>query len=345
MDSPLVSIIVPCYKIEKYIDRCVHSIINQSLSNIEVILVDDGSPDNVPLLCDAWAVKDKRIKVLHKKNGGLGEARNSGMDLATGMYIAFVDGDDYVASSMYEHLVNIAITHQADAVFCGFRKEVKPDVWINVNEVRDAKIFVGKNISEIVLGMIANPPYVKRERSYEISVWHSIYKRDLINRYSIRFASEREIASEDLPFNIDFLLHALKVVFLPNIYYNYCLNETSLTATFIPEKYERMKSLYIMIKEKCKTIDNNYLCSNRFFIGYVRGYILHLQKSDRKDKIDILKHVVNDDVWRHISKSYKPHFLPFYQRLFYHLLLTKQTFLLQQLAKFVNIAKIIANKR
>ena len=99
-----VSIIVPVYKVEKYLARCVESLINQTLKNIEIILVDDGSPDNCPALCDKWAEKDERIKVIHKENAGLGFARNSGMEIAEGRFIGFVDSDDYVKNDMFEQI-------------------------------------------------------------------------------------------------------------------------------------------------------------------------------------------------------------------------------------------------
>ena len=92
----LISVIVPVYKVEKYLDRCVESIVNQTYKNLEIILVDDGSPDNCPAMCDAWAKKDSRIKVIHKENGGLSDARNAGMRLASGEYICFVDSDDWM---------------------------------------------------------------------------------------------------------------------------------------------------------------------------------------------------------------------------------------------------------
>lgn len=98
-NNELVSVIVPVYKVEPYLDRCVASILAQTYPNLEVILVDDGSPDNCPALCDAWAQRDARIRVIHKKNGGLSDARNVGLDAASGAYISFVDSDDYIAEN------------------------------------------------------------------------------------------------------------------------------------------------------------------------------------------------------------------------------------------------------
>ena len=104
MEQQKISVIVPVYKVEAFLDRCVQSIVSQSYKNLEIILVDDGSPDNCPSLCDAWAAKDSRIKVIHKENGGLSDARNAGMAIATGELMGFVDSDDWIAPGMYQHL-------------------------------------------------------------------------------------------------------------------------------------------------------------------------------------------------------------------------------------------------
>lgn len=115
----LISVIVPVYKVEKYLDRCVESIVNQTYRNLEIILVDDGSPDNCGAMCDAWAAKDSRIKVIHKENGGLSDARNTGMAVATGQYIGFIDSDDFISPEMYQLLLDRLVTDHSDISACG----------------------------------------------------------------------------------------------------------------------------------------------------------------------------------------------------------------------------------
>lgn len=107
MKYPKVSIILPIYNVEKYLDRCMESLLNQTLEDIEIIMVDDGSPDNCPQMCDEYAKKDNRVKVVHKKNAGLGFARNSGLDVAKGEYIAFVDSDDYVGLNIRRYTIEL----------------------------------------------------------------------------------------------------------------------------------------------------------------------------------------------------------------------------------------------
>lgn len=119
MQEPLISVIVPVYKVEAYLDRCVQSIVDQTYKNLEIILVDDGSPDNCPAMCDAWAEKDSRIMVIHKENGGLSDARNAGIDIATGELIGFVDSDDWISPDMYQLLYGRLEADNSDISACG----------------------------------------------------------------------------------------------------------------------------------------------------------------------------------------------------------------------------------
>ena len=116
--EPLISVIVPVYKVEQYLNKCVDSIINQTYKNLEIILVDDGSPDNCGKICDEYAGKDLRIRVIHKENGGLSDARNAGLDIANGEYIGFIDSDDYIAPEMYEKLYKRMLTDKSDIAVC-----------------------------------------------------------------------------------------------------------------------------------------------------------------------------------------------------------------------------------
>ena len=119
--QPLISVIVPIYNVEKYLDNCVKSIVNQTYKNLEIILVDDGSPDSCPAICDNWAKIDSRINVIHQKNSGVSAARNIGIKSSLGDFITFVDGDDFIDSDMYETLVSAYLKNGADIVGCSFK--------------------------------------------------------------------------------------------------------------------------------------------------------------------------------------------------------------------------------
>lgn len=118
----LISIIIPVYKVEEYLDRCVESVLAQTYPNLEILLVDDGSPDRCGEMCDAWAKKDPRIRVIHKENGGLSDARNAGLDVATGEYIGFVDSDDWIDPDMYEKMLAAIKQYDANLAICCFYK-------------------------------------------------------------------------------------------------------------------------------------------------------------------------------------------------------------------------------
>lgn len=328
MNKPKVSVIIPCYGVEKYLNRCLTSTTNQSIRDIEIILVDDGSPDKVPQMCDDWASKDERIRVIHKQNAGLGFARNSGLDVAQGEYIAFLDSDDFVDLKMYEALYTTAIEKNADAVFCGFRKEFKPNVFVDVRECSEYTEYMDENVKALIPDFIAAPPYSKKEYKFEMSVWHSIYKNDLIQKHNLRFISEREFASEDIPFQIDFLTYAKKIGFIPDILHTYCFNGGSLTKKVSFEKYEKIKNLYKLLFEKSKAFDPDGLRAKRLFIGYIRAYIRKWVSSTHSysKKIEVVNTILYDDIWAEFREVYSPNFLPSHQKMLLNAIYKKQVF-------------------
>lgn len=170
MDTPLISVIVPVYKVEKYLDRCVQSIVDQTYRNLEIILVDDGSPDNCPVMCDAWAERDSRIKVIHKKNGGLSDARNAGMAVATGSFMGFIDSDDYVSPEMYQLLYDRMIADGSDIAACGVEM-----VFEDGSPARPLTKS-GSCVLEQETAMEA----VVRESWLKQPVWYKLYKTALI---------------------------------------------------------------------------------------------------------------------------------------------------------------------
>ena len=165
----MISVIVPIYNVEKYLNKCIESIVSQTYTDLEIILVDDGSPDNCPAICDSWAGKDSRIKVIHKKNGGLSDARNAGFAASSGEYISFIDSDDWIEPDFYSVLYDIIERYGCDAAGVDFRK---------VGDEYDAPVqpepFSEKEYSaaETVAGLLSN-------RVYQITV-NKLYARSLI---------------------------------------------------------------------------------------------------------------------------------------------------------------------
>ena len=344
--TPKVSVIVPCYGVEKYLERCIESLVSQTLQDIEIILVDDVSPDRVPEMCDDWAKKDKRIKVIHKeKNGGLGNARNTGLEVASGEYVAFVDSDDHVALDMYDSLYNKAIQTNSDVVFGGFYMESSTGTWHKIHEFEDYSHLRGDDVKAFMLDMVANKPFSKKERVCEMCVWRSIYRRNIIKAYNLKFESERDVVSEDIPFNVDYLKVASSVSFIDKGCYYYHNNGVSLTSNVNPVKLKGYKNLRCILQQKLKDTDPKMLRSNRFYIGYIRMFVLQLANTHRKDKIGVLKSIVNDPIWNEIIPAYKKEWLPVYPRIIYWLIIKKHYKLLLYISWFFMKIKKNSGKR
>ena len=174
MKEDLISVIVPIYNVEKYLEKCIKSIINQTYKNLEIILVDDGSPDNCGKICDEFAERDKRIKVIHKENGGLSDARNFGLNVASGDYISFVDSDDYINEKMYEILFSEIKKNDSDIVFCDYIKFSEDNINNFVPEKYD--IIIHDKYSYLNL-------YYDNGHKHEKAVvaWGKLYKRKLFD--------------------------------------------------------------------------------------------------------------------------------------------------------------------
>lgn len=318
-----VSIIVPVYNVEKYLSRCMNTLLNQSLKDIEIILVDDGSPDNCPSICDEYKKMDSRVQVCHKANEGLGFARNSGLQLARGEYVAFCDSDDYVKLEAYETLYNSAKRLNADVVYGAFYKETAPGIWDEQRKASQEEIIEGNNIKEYLLDMLACAPYVKAERKHDMSSCMSIYKRELITEFNIKFTSERVNASEDTIFNIDFLKHTNRIAIIPYTFYYYCLNGTSLTQTFLPEKLDRLIVLRSQMIEHLGNWDPQHERSNRFYIGFARSFVICSFKSKNNNNRAMMKKMIDKPVWDELKIEYKPSYLPLPARIIYWLTIHK----------------------
>lgn len=231
-EEKLLSVIVAIYKVEPYLDRCITSIVNQTYRNLEIILVDDGSLDNCPAMCDEWATRDSRIKVIHKQNGGLGYARNSGLEIATGDYVAFVDSDDYLELNMYQELMQEAITNNVDCVYCGFRQQLPSLKFVDVINM-GREIFRGDEVEALAAQFLMN----FRNEHLHFSVWHGVYRRELID---FKFVSERVCVSEDYVFTHSFMRRCRSFSYVSKALYNYMYNSSSLSRNYNEQTFHRV---------------------------------------------------------------------------------------------------------
>lgn len=253
MEAGLVSVVLPIYNVEKYLDRCVESIVNQTYRNLEIILIDDGSLDGCPQKCDEWARKDERIKVIHKANAGLGYARNTGIENATGEYICFVDSDDYIALDTIEKAYHCAKENNVEVVLFGFNNVDKKGKTVNSIVPNVLKnVYRDEEILEYVLPNLIAPNTSTGEfTNLWMSVWGGLYSMKLIDRTDWRCVSEREIISEDV-YSLLWLYKDVRgLAIISEALYFYCENDTSLTHTYKPDRFERIKYFYKACTDAC----------------------------------------------------------------------------------------------
>lgn len=251
---PKVSIIIPCWGVEKYLDRCMETVVNQSLKDIEIILVDDLSPDTTPRKCDEWAKKDSRITVIHKKaNEGLGFARNTGLEYAHGEYVAFLDSDDWFELDMMERLYGECKKDNLDVIYSEFNVDEYPGYRV---VLRPESIYVGKKqIEKLRLDIVGAEPSFTSGVKFQCSACKGLYRRGIIERFQIRFLSERELISEDMLFNLDILFFADKVKTVPWQFYHYCLNGASLSHTYRADRWEKLLKMLDVLNAPSKFSD------------------------------------------------------------------------------------------
>ena len=236
-EHDLISIIVPIYNVEQYLEKCINSILNQTYTNLEIILVDDGSPDNSGKICDEYAKKDNRIKVIHKENGGISSARNTGLKVARGAYVGFIDSDDYIEKDMYEILYKNVKKENADISICS-----NYDIYKN-------KI-IGTKKQGIYTVMTPEETIIKMNSFgyFGFPVWNKLYKKELF--YDLRFLTDKKTC-EDWYFLYEVICKCKKIVYQSVPKYYYCLRENSLSQSNVD--YEMLKaSEYSIKKEKKK---------------------------------------------------------------------------------------------
>lgn len=278
MTKPKVSVIVPVYNTEKYLRRCLDSLVKQTMEDIEIIIVDDGSMDICAGLCDELSQTDARIKVIHKVNGGLGFARNTGIEAATGEYIGFVDSDDYIEPEMYERLYNAAAEYKADLAVSGFcfvggNTFSKEGEYLPKSYFEKDTVFQGEDIQNLILGIAGALPHEPDDSRYGASVCKNIFRNEFLKEKGIRFLSERKFLSEDTLFMVDYLKQATCAVGVPGAYYCYCRNEDSLSKSYSSTRFERS---LVFLKEMEKRIadvvpqDVYRLYLDRLTLGYER---------------------------------------------------------------------------
>lgn len=246
MEEKLVTVVIPVYNVEKYLNCCVDSVVQQTHKNLDIILVDDGSPDHCPQMCNEWAEKDSRIRVIHKQNAGLGMARNTGIEHAKGQYICFFDSDDYIETDTIQKSLELAEKEQADIVIFGMANvDNSGKITKKYPPANKITCFQGQEIQEQLLPDLIDPRH--KDAKYPnlcLSAWSCLYKMEMIKQVNWRFVSERQNISEDSYSLIWLYKYVQTVVLLPEVKYYYRKNEDSLTLSYRADRYKRIKKFY-----------------------------------------------------------------------------------------------------
>lgn len=258
--KPLISVIVPVYKVEDYLARCVDSLLAQTYENLEIILVDDGSPDRCGAICDDYAARDVRIRVVHKPNGGLSSARNAGIDIARGAYLGFVDSDDWVDVHTYEWMMDMALSEDVKLV-CAGRWDYSSWTGEKTKGLCPAKreVISGTELTKRIF----------RWDNVDSAAWDKLYHRSLFEelRYPLG------VVSEDLPVTYRTALKAGRVGMLDKpVYYYFHRDGSITTAAFSPKAFQpsdHTKRVLEHIRRECPELAEEATCFHVSHLGYV----------------------------------------------------------------------------
>lgn len=303
---PKVSIIVPVYKVEPYLKRCVDSLTNQTLRDIEIILVDDGSPDNCPQMCDEFAKQDSRIKVIHKINGGQGSARNAGIRVAAGDYIGFVDSDDSAEPDMYEKLYDCAVKTDVDFAMADYYRVCADERIPKTLDIR-AGLYSKSDIQNEIFPMLIMREAV--DFGPLLSVCNCLYKTEFLRDNNLYFDEEIKVA-EDCIYSAILGYRARSFYYLKGAYvYNYMVNAGSTSRSYKPALW----NIYCKMNEKLR----NFF-ENRPDFDFSRQLDIHifyfacsvfsqLRYSDLsfKEKYAVRKEVLSSPVFRNTAKTFR----------------------------------------
>lgn len=326
--KPRVSVVVPIYNVEQYLPQCVDSIISQTLKEIEIILVDDGSPDSSGKIAEKYAKQDSRIKVLHKKNGGLSDARNFGMEAAIGEYISFIDSDDWIESNMLEDMYKASIKNNADVVVAGEIIEYINESYFIKETFEKFHIATNSNkIKKAVFHMC--------ERGVFNVVWNKIYKREFIVRNNYKFIKDA-MPAEDIIFNCTVFSNIQSLVLMNTAYYHYAKRNVETYVTrYSPNAYNVFLSRYNKFKELFSSLSLNEeeheLWLNKVYISGLNDCVINMYRKGSQvnfiQKSKYLKEkVLLDSYAKNIINQYNPQ--DFHERIFRIIFILNNVFLM-----------------
>lgn len=292
--QPLVSVIVPIYNAEKYMDKCIDSICNQTLKDIEIILINDGSSDRSGEIANEYAKKDNRIKVIHQENSGPSVARNKGISIAKGKYVGFVDSDDYIEKTMYEALCSYASDKNIQVAMCSYYEKYiyNNSEKIVRSKLKSDQVYNTKAIKENIISTFA-----KNDNYGFYSLWNKIYLREWLIDSKIEMDVNRD-HGEDWWFNINVISKISSFIYLDKPLYNYIhINSNSLMFKYREEQFDLFLDGRLKMKE---IIPSEYICDEEFnqrFVYEFSSYIIRTMKevSDKRKRKELIYKVLGSE--------------------------------------------------
>lgn len=352
--KPLISVITPVYNVEKYLTKCIESILNQTLSNIEIIAIDDGSSDDSGRILDEFAKVDKRLMVIHTENRGVSEARNEGLKHVRGEFIGFVDSDDWIDTEMYEFMYKYAIEKSIDIVMCAYIRE-----FINHSKVKNMGIEDGKIIGKFeihnnflrkMIGPLSGEAFITENLDMHSVIWNKIYRTSLLK--NIYFDSLKDIGScEDLLFNLKAFYRAEKVLYIDRPYYHYRkIIQSSVSSSYRPNLFQQRINLIeklrsFIIQYKC---DQSYYeaLNNRTCLGLMGLGLNIVSPSNDSNffmKLQQIREKLSSSYFTNSFQSFDDSNMPIHWRLFYSFARNRNTicyyFMLKIISKMIVIAR------
>lgn len=242
--SELISVIIPCFNVEKYIDRCMESVLNQTYQNLEIILVDDGSTDGTGKICDLYSQADERIRVIHKRNGGLSSARNAGLEVAAGTYIGFVDSDDWIEHDFYSYLYDLIVRYQADIAQCAYF----------LTDGNAKSLVVDEEIRKVSQSDLMNIFFRTKGEDSNSSVWNRLYKHEIVK--GVVFPEG--YVNEDVYYSYFVFLKTCSAVISNQPKYNYFINGNGITRGALRKQDLSLYYVWDQIIEDAKKCNHEY---------------------------------------------------------------------------------------
>lgn len=271
---PEISIIVPVYNVEKYLDRCVKSILAQTFTDFELILVDDGSPDHCPKMCDEWAKKDERIRVIHKENGGLSSARNAGLRIAVGKYIGFVDSDDWITKEMYATLHELIVQYKADITSGEIIRTSGEQEYVLDESKKEIFVFTKDEFSK---------QYFKVGTTKTVHyVWNKLYKKEIADKMIF----PEGLINEDVEGFFYALENSDKIVTTTEVVYFYRENPNGISHKWFSKRQMDLLTVWKHVWEESKNVNEQweYYAKMNYYRAFF-GLLCRLMMNDRKEDV------------------------------------------------------------